>query len=119
MKKVINNVYDFIQQFEDMGRGKQYSVYGFKALYEYLTEIEEQCDFEIDLDVIEICCQYAEYETPQEALQAYSNLLYDHDEHIDIDDLTDEEAMRLCYEIFSNQLSIIEVYKGGVIIEEV
>ena len=34
----------FHDKFKDMGRGEQFSYYGLNALYDYLEDLEEQCD---------------------------------------------------------------------------
>lgn len=43
------------------------------ALYDYFINYEDCTDCEIELDVIAICCDYAEY-TPNELLDAYNHL---------------------------------------------
>lgn len=50
----------FVEAFSDMGRGNNFTRPAREALYEYLTEIEEDCGEEIELDVIAICCDYTE-----------------------------------------------------------
>lgn len=59
MKKVIGFC-QFTDEFRDMGRENQFSYYGLKALYEYLTELEDQLEDDIDLDVISLCCDFWE-----------------------------------------------------------
>ena len=55
----------FINSFLDI-RPNNFSYAGLKALYEYFT-----CHYEsMELDVIGICCDFAQY-TEQEALEAY------------------------------------------------
>ena len=55
----------FINSFLDI-RPNNFSYAGLKALYEYFT-----CHYEsIELDVIGICCDFAQY-TEEEALEAY------------------------------------------------
>ena len=55
----------FINSFLDI-RPDNFSYAGLKALYEYFT-----CHYEsIELDVIGICCDFAQY-TEEEALEAY------------------------------------------------
>ena len=56
----------FINSFLDI-RPNNFSYAGLKALYEYFT-----CHYEsIELDVIGICCDFCQYDTEQEALEAY------------------------------------------------
>ena len=55
----------FINSFLDI-RPNNFSYAGLKALYEYFT-----CHYEsIELDVIGICCDFAQY-TEEEALKEY------------------------------------------------
>jgi len=57
---------EFIDAFEEMGRGNNFSYEGKKALYNYLEDYEEQTGEEIELDIIAICCEYTEYENIEE-----------------------------------------------------
>ena len=58
--------YDFTTAFHKMGRGEQFSYEGLKALYEYLDTLGEDIGEPIELDVIALCCEYAEYENLKE-----------------------------------------------------
>lgn len=49
-------------------RPNQFSYAGLKALYEYFIEMGSE---EMELDVIGICCDFCQYDTEQEALEAY------------------------------------------------
>ena len=51
--------YDFKEAFKI--RKSNFSYEGLNALYEYLTNFEEETGKEIELDVIAICCDYSEY----------------------------------------------------------
>ena len=59
MKKTIN-FYDFRKAFENYDRLDNFSYDGLQALFDYFEEIEIDCDMEIELDVIAICCEYSE-----------------------------------------------------------
>ena len=52
---------DFRDAFQKMDRMNGWSYEGLGALYDYLTEMEEDCGTEIELDVIAYCCEYTEY----------------------------------------------------------
>lgn len=81
------NLDGFIKAFEKMGRGTQFSREGLKAIYEYITENDDE--EMIELDVIAICCGFTEY-TTQEALEQYPykniDALKDHVNHLTTDD---------------------------------
>jgi len=54
--------YDFERAFSDMGRKDQFSYAGLNALYDYITQLEEDIGEEIELDVIALCCDYSEFD---------------------------------------------------------
>tara|TARA_R100001460_G_scaffold59449_1_gene99309 strand:- start:323 stop:622 length:300 start_codon:yes stop_codon:yes gene_type:complete len=60
------NEYDFIDAFKKMGRIDNFSNSGLVALYEYLEMLEDDTGQEIELDVIALCCEYAEYDNLKE-----------------------------------------------------
>lgn len=59
MKKTIN-FYDFERAFHDYGRADNFSYEAKKAIFDYLESLEEDTGEEIELDVIEICCDFNE-----------------------------------------------------------
>ena len=61
MKQIINQ-YQFRDAFHKMGRGEQFSYAGLSALFDYLEDYEDSTGEEIELDVIALCCEYAEYD---------------------------------------------------------
>lgn len=62
---------DFLEEFENHGRGNQFSYEGKKALYDYLGELSEDIGQPIELDVIAICCDYTEYSSLKEFIDDY------------------------------------------------
>ena len=56
----------FSDAFRNMGRQDQFSYDALNALYDYLEQYEEDTGFEIELDVVAICCEYTEYESLEE-----------------------------------------------------
>ena len=65
----------FVKSFKEAGRGDQFSIDGLKMLFDWLEEAYSGDSFE--LDVIGLCCEFAEY-TPEEFLSEF-----DLDEGID------------------------------------
>jgi hypothetical protein len=53
----------FIQAFRDYGRETQFTYEALKVIFDWLEELAECCDDEIELDVIAVCCEFAEYES--------------------------------------------------------
>jgi hypothetical protein len=80
MKQSIN-VYQFERAFKNMDRGDQFSYDGLKALFGYLEEYEEDTGEDVELDVIALCCEYAEYDSLKEFQADYG------DEYDDIDEI--------------------------------
>jgi len=75
MKQSID-MYQFERAFKNMDRGEQFSYEGLQALYLYLEEYEE----DVELDVIALCCEYAEYDSLKEFQADYGNEYDDIDE---------------------------------------
>ena len=62
---------DFTASFHRMGRGNQFSHKGLLALYDYLEELGEATGQQVELDVIALCCEYAEYDSLEEFQNDY------------------------------------------------
>ena len=71
MKQQITNN-DFHDDFKSMGREDQFTYEGKQALFDYLEQFEEDTGGEIELDVIALCCEYAEYKDLAEFQSAYN-----------------------------------------------
>ena len=63
----------FVHRFMTM-RPNQFSYEGLSALYDHLDELSEDMHKDIELDVIAICCEYAEYDTIEEVLKDYDHI---------------------------------------------
>ncbi len=61
---------DFREAFNRMGRGDNFTYAGLGELFEYLEELEH-CEEQTELDVIGLCCDFAEG-TAQEIAGDYS-----------------------------------------------
>ena len=95
MKQTINQ-YTFTEAFRNMGRNEQFSYSGLIALFEYLKELEEGTDEEMELDVIALCCDFSEYATAKEAAEEYGWTAPERDEDEDEEAYTErveEEAL--------------------------
>jgi len=60
MKKTVN-FSDFVDGFQKIGRGNQFSSDGLTIMFNYLENLEEEIGEEIEFDPIGICCTYTEY----------------------------------------------------------
>jgi len=68
--KTTVNIYTFREEFNRMGRGNQFTYDGLELLFDYLEELAH-CEEEYELDVVGLCCDFAEG-TAQEIAGDYS-----------------------------------------------
>ena len=101
----IDTASQFREQFRLAGRHTQFSYDAFTALFEYYEEISEGSGEPFKMDVIGICCDWSEYDTLEDAAEAY-----DIDEDIDRDD---DEAI---LEWFHDNQHAIAVEGGGILV---
>lgn len=69
--KITVDIHMFRDEFRKYGRYDSFSYVGYAILFDYLEEIEESCGKEWELDVIAICCDWAE-EPLQDILDNYN-----------------------------------------------
>ena len=69
MKQTINE-FDFVQAFKEL-RPNNFSKAGLFALFDYLEQLEDDIGEETELDVIALCCEYAEYDSLAEFREDY------------------------------------------------
>ncbi len=85
MKQTVN-LCEFRDAFYRMGRKDQFSYEGLEILFNYLKDWEQETGEEIELDVIALCCEYAE--------STIDELISDYDIDISDCDPDDEEAIK-------------------------
>ena len=54
------NLYQFRNAFRDMNRNSNFSYEGLEVLFDYLEEYSDSTGEPVELDVIALCCDYAE-----------------------------------------------------------
>ena len=88
---------EFINEFVGSETTRQYvynfSREGLKALYEHLSELEN-----LELDVIALCCEFAEYDS-------YDELFADYSQYATLEDI-------------ESDTTVIELDSGGFIIQQ-
>jgi len=77
------SIYDFRDAFKAAGRGDQFSYNGLKVIFDYIESYEQDSGEQVELDVIALCCEWAEDDYKSVAEQ------YD----IDIDGLDEDDAI--------------------------
>ena len=105
MKQTIN-FYQFREAFRSADRMNNFSSGGLNLLFVYLEEYEDSTGEEIELDVIALCCDYAEA-TIDELVDDYS---------IDVDGLDDDEKRDAVVDFLENHSIIVGECADGAII---
>ena len=97
MKDTIQE-YQFVDEMSKKQHGFSYD--GSKALFEHLTQYEEDCDQEIEFDPIAFRCEYDEYENLKEVQDNYN----------DIESLEDLKDHTTVIEIPNSEKLIVQAY---------
>jgi hypothetical protein len=87
-----------------MGRGEQFSYNGLEVLFDYLEELEH-CEDEYELDVIGLCCDFAE-DTARGIAEAYSIDLSE-SEGLDDDDAIEFAIKSIVIEYLEEQGALV------------
>jgi hypothetical protein len=104
--KITVNLYKFRQAFVGCGRADQFTYEGLEVLFDYLEGYEEDSGEEIDLDVIALCCDYAE-STVEEVAEMYS---------LDLSECEDDDAkMELVRNYVENESQFIGATESTVV----
>lgn len=98
--KTTVSFYQFREQFRIQGRESQFSRDALSALFDYIEELESDTGEEIELDVVALCCDYAEHADAVTAAKEYG---WEGDD--------EDEAL----EWLRDRTTVIE-FSGGIII---
>jgi len=109
--------YDFTDAFRNYGREDNFSPAGLRALYNYLIELEEDCDMNIEFDMVALCCEYSEYETAHEAASEYFEYEGMHFDEEGNETETAEEVEEKAIKFLQDRTQLI-VFGSGVIIQD-
>jgi hypothetical protein len=93
----------FVDAFRQCGREDSFTYNGKQALFDYLKGYEADCDTEIELDVIALCCEYSEYSS---ALECVTECGYLPESEIEGDD--DGEKEEFCLEYLRERTLVLE-----------
>lgn len=91
------NFSQFCNAFRDMGRNENFSYEGKKALFDFLEDLEEQTGEEYEIDVIALCCEFAESDVGE--------LIADYG--IDVSEAEDEEEKAGIVEDYLNDNTML------------
>ena len=103
--KTIVSEFQFIEAFRHAGRETQFTVPARRALFAHLEDYEKSTCFELELDPIAVCCEFAEYPSALSAAEAYG--------FKDGIDSKEESAL----EWLQDRTQVIE-FEGGIVIQQ-
>lgn len=104
MKTTIN-LFDFQSAFESI-RPDNFTNEALEALFNYFQEIENSTGEEIELDVIAICCDYAE-DTVGSLIEAYS---------IEVDQNENEDEIKAqVLDFLADQGALVDSTEYGIV----
>ena len=111
MKHTVN-LQDFRDAFYRMGRKENFSREGLEILFNYLEAWEQDTGEEIELDVIALCCDYAE--------TTIDDLISDYDIDISDCDPDDAEAIGDAVREYMGQTKVVcgETADGSIVYAE-
>tara|TARA_Y100000310_G_C19953351_1_gene477870 strand:+ start:134 stop:460 length:327 start_codon:yes stop_codon:yes gene_type:complete len=107
MKDTINKD-QFISWFRSSDTYRDnFSYEGLSALFDYLEEMEESTDAELEFDPVALCCEYAEYESLNDLIADY----------IDSGGISWGDDVGIEY--FENRTTVIQIEEtNGIIIQQ-
>ena len=100
------SIYDFRDAFKAAGRGEQFSYYGLEVIFDYIESYEQDAGEQIELDVIALCCEWAE-DTVENIIRNYS---------IDCDDVEDDEIQNYVIEYLEDNTAHAMATAAGDIV---
>ena len=110
MKQSIN-FSQFADAFQDMNRSDNFSYAGLRALFDYIEDLDDQCETDTELDVIALCCEFSEYPSATAAAEQYF------DSNIDVEgEVDDIEAAALDY--LNERTTVLDLDGPGIIIQD-
>ena len=92
MYVTINTASEFMNEFHNVGRGDQFSYDALEQLWHHYNELDDY-----ELDVVGICCEWAEYKSIAAAC-----------EELRLEDMD---------EVYGNH-QVIELSNGGVLVQD-
>ena len=98
----------FKQAFRDAGRSGNFTNEALGLLFDYLESMEQDTGEELELDVVAICCGYAE----EEARDVNDN----YDLGLDLDDMDDSEAAEAVAEALNDHTAVVGTTSAGAVV---
>ena len=100
------DLYDFIREFERYDRSDRFSDEAMEELFNYYDDLGEP----YELDVIEICYNWTEFESLEEYAKAYMN-------ESDFEGMDDDEKEETIVDNLNNNTYFTRLNNGGLLIQ--
>jgi len=81
------NEHDFIQAFKDAGRQDQFSLDALRVIFNYEEERESHMTEPTVLDVIALCCDFAEYDSIEDFQEEYG------EQYVSLEDIEEQTVV--------------------------
>ena len=99
-----------------MDRGHNFGYNGWRAIGDYLEELSDSTGKDVEIDIIDICCEYCMAESADDAYMQYDHLHgVDLPEEEDWDEMAEEEKLETIEEFLQHRSSVV-VCKDDLII---
>lgn len=100
--QIIDTSSQFSDAFYRCGRGNQFSYDALMMLFDYLTD----CGSDVELDVISICCEFAE-DTPESIAESFD---------IDLEGLSEGKAKQAVMDFLCDNTSVVGETSSGAFV---
>ena len=100
------DLYDFRREFESYNRDDRFSDEAIEELYNYYDDLGEP----YEMDVIEICCNWTEYESLEEYAKEYMD-------ESDFEEMDDDEKEKAIIDNLDNNTYFTRLNNGGLLIQ--
>jgi len=114
LKQTIRSAGHMRDEFQQCGRGTQFSYHAFDVLFEWYSDLGEAVEF----DVIGICCDWCEYDSAADLAADYDIALEDLVDPADIPDMNEDEIEEAYAEELNNRGVLLHVEGGSVLFSE-
>lgn len=95
------NENDFIDEFKAYNREDNFSLKGLRILFESLEQLASDCEINIELDVIALCCEYNE--------DSIANIINNYS--LDVTDCDDDEKIETVQDYLVDNTSVSGSYE--------
>ena len=115
LKQTIRSSGHMRDEFQQYGRGDQFSYRAFDTLFDWYSDLDDAIEF----DVIGICCDWCEYDSAAELAADYDIALEDLVlDPADIPDMDEDEIEEAYAEELNNRGVLLRVEGGSVLFSE-